>query len=207
MTKRLIGTATTDDNGVATVTFTGVGGGLMNIVAEYNDGAIQSNTKEIGDYIVYDKAMGNDKNTNYETGTGLTVTSGDDYYTISAGRTYSTNGQYIQQTALTGDFEVTFQATSTTNVRIGVSNSNTQSGSLSIINYNISSSWKDIKFRRVNGVYSAYQKSINSDSWSEITINDNNAGTGTVYFLFYVYNSSTTVTQSINYRNLKIYHT
>jgi len=52
MAKRLIGTATTNANGVASVTYTGAGRGLLNVFAE--SGSLQSEIFEVWDYVKFD---------------------------------------------------------------------------------------------------------------------------------------------------------
>ena len=57
--------------------------------------------------------------------------------------------------------------------------------------------------RRVSGTYSA-QISTDGVSWSDMTINENSAGTGAVSVHFLIYNN-TGNTQTINFKNLKVY--
>ena len=52
---RLIGTGTTDSNGVATCTYTGKGNGLIDIVAKCRE--VTSNEIEVCDCGFYDKAI------------------------------------------------------------------------------------------------------------------------------------------------------
>lgn len=52
MARKLIGTAVTDENGEATITYTGTGAGKLNIVAE--SGTFLSETYEVVDAIYYD---------------------------------------------------------------------------------------------------------------------------------------------------------
>ena len=57
MARRLIGTAVTDANGEATITYTGTGAGQLNVVAE--SGTFQSGTYPVWDTIVYDNGSAN----------------------------------------------------------------------------------------------------------------------------------------------------
>lgn len=80
-----IGSAVTDANGVATVTYTGVGAGKLGFVARH--GSIQSETYEVLDSLLYDSAttFDSDKWTNqgvtatYNSETGTTITTDTDY--------------------------------------------------------------------------------------------------------------------------------
>lgn len=64
MAKRLIGTATTDAQGVATVSYVGEGAGVLNIQAETDDGSLQSETYEVIDAVLRDGGVTGDRNTN-----------------------------------------------------------------------------------------------------------------------------------------------
>ena len=57
--------------------------------------------------------------------------------------------------------------------------------------------------RRVSGTYSA-QISTDGVTWSDMTAYENNAGTGAVSAYFLIYNT-TGNTQTINFKNLKVY--
>ena len=54
MVKRLLGTATTDSSGVATLNYTGTGKGKIQLIAETNDGSLSSTAYEIIDSYFYD---------------------------------------------------------------------------------------------------------------------------------------------------------
>lgn len=66
MAKRLIGTGTTDNNGTATIQYTGTGAGKIDIVAEYTDGEsiIQSEIYEVLDTIAYETELTSSKSYN-----------------------------------------------------------------------------------------------------------------------------------------------
>ena len=84
MAKRLIGTGTTDNNGTATIQYTGTGAGKIDIVAEYTDGEsiIQSETYSIMDSKWYD--FGTDSTNNiWLNSSTMTVTYGDDCATLT----------------------------------------------------------------------------------------------------------------------------
>ena len=68
MAKELLGTAVTDENGIATFTYTGQGRGKMNIVAE--SGELVSETYDVLDCQFLDVATTGKKNENYYSNTG-----------------------------------------------------------------------------------------------------------------------------------------
>lgn len=71
MARRLIGTAVTDSNGEATITYTGTGAGKLNVVAE--SGTFLSETYELIDCGFYDEAIDNTKASSYAHNDQLTV--------------------------------------------------------------------------------------------------------------------------------------
>ena len=96
MAKRLIGTGTTDNNGTATIQYTGTGAGKIDIVAEYTDGEsiIQSEIYSIMDYIFYDTGVDGTKNTNWENYSNRLGVVTDENGTILTGNA-SSNGYYF----------------------------------------------------------------------------------------------------------------
>lgn len=96
MAKRLIGTGTTDNNGTATIQYTGTGAGKIDIVAEYTDGEsiIQSEIYRMLDAIFYDTGVTGTKNNNWQSlrltpltddeGTSLTATSNYAHYLVKS---------------------------------------------------------------------------------------------------------------------------
>ena len=98
MTRRLLGTGTTDSNGRVSINYTGVGAGKLQIVAV--SGTLESNTYELIDAITYDKGT----STQYKdmwTGTDYTLTRYADYSEI----TESTSGTSALMRN-TGDYNV-----------------------------------------------------------------------------------------------------
>lgn len=74
MARKLIGTAVTDENGEATITYTGTGAGQLNIVAE--SGTFVSETCSILDCIYYDGGVTGESNPNWK------IVSGDGTKTV-----------------------------------------------------------------------------------------------------------------------------
>ena len=75
---RLIGSATTDTNGVASLNYTGKGVGLLDIVAKCEN--VESNQIEIADCLYYDRGSQADHNTNHSNyNSYFTVSYTDDY--------------------------------------------------------------------------------------------------------------------------------
>ena len=75
MARKLIGTGVTDENGEATITYTGTGAGKLNIVAE--SGTFVSETLSVMDTLLYD--TGTDPNHNIWTGSTSNLTRGSEY--------------------------------------------------------------------------------------------------------------------------------
>lgn len=97
MTKTLIGTATTDSSGKATFTYTGVGAGELDILAETEDGTLVSGTFTIDDTVWYD--LGTDStHSMFGTSSTMTVTYGNEYCTLSE-TTSGTNGVVVADTS------------------------------------------------------------------------------------------------------------
>ena len=119
MAKRLIGTATTDSNGVASVSYVGEGAGVLNIQAETDDGSLQSEIYEVLDCIF----VGEGKTTGWLDGTSTTVTN----VTLENGVvkwTVPSSSQYLgyrnnSASDLVGEtIKTTVNLTSTKNVRL-----------------------------------------------------------------------------------------
>lgn len=92
MARRLIGTAVTDSNGEATITYTGTGAGKLNVVAE--SGTFLTKTYSVNDCVFYDKGTSGTPNPKWRkfsnsstissTSNGLTLSSGasdSEYFT------------------------------------------------------------------------------------------------------------------------------
>ena len=100
MAKRLIGTATTDNNGVATLTYTGTGAGEVDLTACYEDedtgSRIQSEIYEVLDCKWYD--FGTDSTNNiWLNSSTMTVNYGDDCATLTE-TTSGTTGVLVTDT-------------------------------------------------------------------------------------------------------------
>ena len=96
---RLIGTGTTDSNGVATCNYAGKGNGLIDVVAKCRE--VESNQIEVTDCTFYDKGLSGDGNhntnwTNYNS--NFTVTYSDGYTTLTPTQNNS-NNRYSVPTA------------------------------------------------------------------------------------------------------------
>ena len=108
MVKKLLGTAITDENGVATFTYTGTGAGKMNIVAE--SGGFVSETFVVLDTLFYDGMItGNDNNSSWsKTSCTFQVTDNGTVFTPSAnwGNASLPNGAYYSNIPLRIEFEV-----------------------------------------------------------------------------------------------------
>ena len=86
---RLIGSATTDSSGVATINYTGKGNGRINLIASNTNpitsSSLVSNSYEVLDTINYDEAItGHTKKTYWYLNRGnMTIAEGDDGTTIT----------------------------------------------------------------------------------------------------------------------------
>ena len=80
MANRLLGTGVTDANGVASMTYTGVGAGKLQIIAETEN--ISSDEYELIDAIWYDRATINNHNTWNTQNLGDSLQYTDDYTTF-----------------------------------------------------------------------------------------------------------------------------
>ena len=100
MAKRLIGTATTDNNGVATLTYTGTGAGEVDLTACYYEedtsSIIQSETYLIDDTEFYD--LGTDStHSMFATSSTMTINYGSEYCSLSE-TTSGTTGVAVTDT-------------------------------------------------------------------------------------------------------------
>ena len=116
MAKRLIGTATTNANGVASVTYTGAGRGLLNVFAE--SGSLQSETYSIEDLLAYDTGIDGTATNLYSVSGGITKTVGSDgtLFSVSNGTSPIINfldksgtQYYLPTTSFEVDFDVVSQ--------------------------------------------------------------------------------------------------
>jgi hypothetical protein len=105
MTRRLIGTGTTDAQGRCVIEYTGTGAGLVNLQAEYSNekDTIQSDVVNVFDAIFYDKGITGAKNENWTNfNNRLTVVTDETGTTLTGYE--SSNGYYIAR----GDNPFTF---------------------------------------------------------------------------------------------------
>ena len=105
MTRRLIGTGTTDAQGRCVIEYTGTGAGLVNLQAEYSNekDTIQSDVVNVFDAIFYDRGVTGAKNENWTNfNNRLTVQVGDNGTTLTGYE--SANGYYFAR----GDNPFTF---------------------------------------------------------------------------------------------------
>ena len=99
MAKRLIGTATTNANGVASVTYTGAGRGLLNVFAE--SGSLQSEIYEVYDCAWYYQGTDNTKASSWF--------NSNSYLQVS----YSENGTKVTKTEANTEWRYYFYNDST----------------------------------------------------------------------------------------------
>ena len=195
MAKRLIGTATTNANGVASVTYTGAGRGLLNVFAE--SGSLQSQTYGVFDCIVYDDGTSDPKKTNFLKNGNGTVTIGSNGTTITA----TSNTTYRNTTLITGDFQIVLKATLVGSVRIGVQTSADLGYKQTKFNYfDVTDTY--FKLRRVGSTFTA-QYSSDGDNWTNRSLETDNVGNNDCYFIISLETSG--AERTITYKDLKIY--
>ena len=194
MVKKLLGTATTDSNGVATLSYIGVGKGKMQVIAQHSD--IESSVVEVLDCIFYDEALDNTKASSYTVPSAVTV-SYDNGRKLSKQASGSTANKYYLSTGLTGDWEATVEITSDGNARVGVRDSD---GAISVTNQTFTNDTVRIKMQNATLTISK----LTDGEWSNLTLPTNNADlTKTLYFTIYMYNTSTEL--NVTFKNLRVY--
>ena len=153
----------------------------------------------VWDTLFYDDGISG--TASYSTGSAVTKEIGDEYTTFSTLTSNSTTGRITSTTSFTGDIECLLQCNITYESQVGVyvgfRSSNPTSWRINVTD------WRYIKFRRVNGVYSA-QISTDGVNWSDMTPYDNNAGSGAVTFYLLIYNP-TGVKKTFDFKELLIY--
>ena len=194
------GSDTTDSNGQIEVEYTGTSIGKITIQITYDT---LTETSIIYDTIFYDPAITGQKNTNYTTGRALTVTTNNIDTIISSTMSNSGNGRYMQNTGLTGDFEVEFNIKTIYKSNVGIY-FGVYNGSLFSIARVPNSKWNKGRFKRVDGEYTAEIQPSGSSNWRELSLVNDNAGSGEVYWVFYIYNQ-TGDTYSLGYYDLLVY--
>ena len=204
MARRLLGSATTDSNGVATLNYTGQGVGKMQIVAEIivQSGTCTSETIEIGDWLFYDGGVIGDNSTDwtYYNGSVITETVTETGTVLDIPKSSVTSGLKRSTVALTGDFEAIVYSESdntsgASRTRFGLTDGSTrqyvQKGG------NV---W--LKLVRENDVTTAFS-STDGENWSSETVNGSVASGSSLYITIGLYNTSYD-TQTILYKDLKV---
>ena len=98
----VIGTDTTDSSGVATVSYTGKGTGVLNIQAKH--GIISSEIYSITDCIFRDVGTTSDHNDNWSYNTATSINRGETHTTISENATNSAQYKAYNGDEIAGDF-------------------------------------------------------------------------------------------------------
>lgn len=194
----VVGVGVTDSNGVATVSYTGKGTGLLNIKAITTEGIIQSETFIVLDAIFYDQAITGHKNTNWTIPSNLTESVGDDGTTLTSVASSSSLKRAIC-CSLTGNWEAQITLKSNGNVRIGVQDT-TKEVSQRQATYN---DWTTLKVQVQSGTIEFYV--LEDDEWIGVTASTNNADlTDTLNFMIYLYNTSGD-DRTVTFKEVKIY--
>ena len=196
VSRRLIGTATTDSNGNAVLSdgYTGTGAGLVDIIAQttIDESTVVSEPYEVMDYINFDNGLDGDSS-NIWTGATSSLTR------TSTGSVFSsTSAQKLTTTALiSGDFEATFEAYGTGSPLWGVEDANSNRTRYYMRN---DESFTYYKITRSDGVITA-KYSLDGNTWINLTTQSSDVTSADCYFLFH--NNSGTKTTT--FKNLKIY--
>ena len=195
MVLRLIGTATTDNNGVAVLSggYTGTGAGLVDIIAQttIDESTVVSEPYEVMDYINFDNGLDGDSS-NIWTGATSSLTR------TSTGSVFSsTSAQKLTTTALiSGDFEATFEAIGTGSPLWGVQDTSSNMTRFYMRNDAVNY----YKITRSNGVITA-KYSLDGNTWNNLTPHSSDVTSADCYFLLHNNNG----TKSIKFKNVKIY--
>lgn len=184
---------TTDDNGVATATYTCTGAGKQTVKAI--SGSVQSEAYIVYDCIQYDNGGYTDHNDIWSGNTSdLTRNESTNDSTFA---TASGNHVLKSTTLLTGDFEVTFQAKTLTSSLFGV-----QDGSGNRTRYYMENNaeFRYYKLARVNGIVTA-KISTDGSTWTGLTAQQTNVTSADCYFVF----NNNDGSKSCTFKNVKIY--
>lgn len=93
MAMRKIGEATTDSNGIASFDYTGVGAGLLNIIAKLKDSTLQTEIFALEDCIYYDSATSDTSSRYYlDTSKNNSIAFSDGSLVFTCGSQY----RYVQ---------------------------------------------------------------------------------------------------------------
>lgn len=202
VTYRLIGTGTTDAQGIARCNnnYVGTGKGEVDLIASTDnpivEGSIQSGTYNVWDYLFYDKATDGEKNTNWTSSVPSVVT--DPNGTTLSG---TVSFLYTSNQVISGDFEATLYCSDVINgVRLGVLKADDSTTQCRFVLYNP----RYVKIHRENGVCKIYA-SLDNENWAEVTYSDNTLTSEDCKFHFYSYTSGGT-NRAIKYKDLKIWN-
>lgn len=207
-----IGSAVTDANGVASVTYTGVGAGNLNVQAKTIDGRLQSETYGVLDCLMRDGGVTGDKNITDWANLGLSssITFNENVTSDGTVLEYSSTGgernlrRYVNK-LITGDFEILITVKSRNPsseiLRLYLMDSNTSPSQTKRWRIN-NDTFTDYKITRNEGTITCYRK-VN-DEWVTVSSESGNLTSEDCYFAFQFYTTSAT-TRELTYKNLQIY--
>lgn len=208
---RYIGKGTTDSNGVAHISkdangdpidpagYTGVGAGLIDVVASTDDpdhisGMSLQETYEVLDCLYIDKCTSDD-HANWNSTIGMTWSDGKCTITSSSSIFPRV------ATAITGDFEALFYASMTNAIRLIVFNtSNVNSQNKWIMNQ---SSEVLFRIKRVGTVWTVQHSTDDGETWSSAY--SQSSGSLTNEEVYLGFGIETSNERSITFRDLKVY--
>lgn len=152
-------------------------------------------------FIFTDGGTTNNKNTDYTTGSALTISTTTEGTSVSSTSSNSGTGRYRGNTAITGDFELIAdvklnQAYSSVGLYFGV-----YSNDYTIFRIK-TQDWVTVKIKRVNSSYTV-QTSTDGTTWTDTTFQQNNSTSNSVYPVLYIYNNSGS-SNSLTYKNLLV---
>ena len=150
-----------------------------------------------------DCGVTNCKNTNWNKGSALSVSTDSTGTTLSASSSTINSGRYIETVDLTGDFIIEWKMKASYGIRCGVSNATANmTNSTYFMTNSEYSEYRDWKIECVNGVLTAYI--YHNNQWEQLTWSGNGADpTNSLYFAFSISSSGTTYTGQ--YKDLRIY--
>ena len=205
---RYLGYGVTNENGVAKLdhdaqgqeishSYTGVGAGEIDVLASLDnpidEGSIVSETYEVGDYLVYDKATTGEKSSDWNAH-GMSESVGDDGTTLTG-----VVDRYTSTKALTGDFELLVEMKNNGNFRFGLVDINVSKLADVFMN---TPNWSLFKITRTGNTIKAYQSTNQGSTWIELSVQTSTLTSEDCNFYMHILVSDRTVT----YKNLKAYH-
>ena len=202
----LLGSAVSNNSGVASLSYAAVGAGELSIVTKA--GSVQSEPYSLWDTLMYDNGGTDLSKWNTSKGSGLVITYPNNEYTnIANTNVISSNSSYLLgSVTLTGDFEATLEVIIPSFVGnvgqyFGIRDS---TFTKQTIWRATETGWRYYKIRRVNGEWSGFVKVNESDNWQTISPQYNQITTEDGTFCFTIYNPRNE-TYEIGFKNLKIY--